>query len=233
MKGGLLLKRGNKYLFKFYLHARHYISIDTSKTETHPHTWEICLYIVRNGDTDPPFKNIEEFVERYFHRFENQLINEVSPFTILNPTMEHMGNVFYKELSNELQEKMTLTLDSLEISENPTRTYIVNQYETYFHDMRKEIEAQMKRFKEEQGMEDKADNMPASNKKAEITTVTHIKDEPRTDLEQSRVLIPRNEQAKSHRKQIKKRAKFSIFKLLTGLMAILSVGFLIAYRTIL
>jgi len=56
-------------------------------------------------------------------------VGEIPPFDRLEPTLENMGNVFFRILSQSLA-RTDMNLEMLEISESPVRTYIVNGVNT-------------------------------------------------------------------------------------------------------
>ena len=87
----MAVKLYREYKIKFYLNMRHYIIINGTKGETHPHTWEFAINI-RFGRSS----SVE------FNTFEKGIANYLS----INST----GGV----------------LTTLEASETPTRSYIVN-----------------------------------------------------------------------------------------------------------
>ncbi|MDP4092064.1 MAG: 6-pyruvoyl-tetrahydropterin synthase-related protein [Bacillota bacterium] len=114
------------YRFRFYLNARHNIRIGTGESGIHPHTWEFVLYIKKEGDTFWQFSEIENEIHAYFSEFEGCLLNETPLFSSCNPTMENIGDFFFEKIS-AISEKSGWLLESLEISENPARTYIVSK----------------------------------------------------------------------------------------------------------
>lgn len=113
----------NQYRFKFYINAKHFVKF-SDISPTHPHTWEVAIYISKNNVEVTQFSEIERVIQQYIQKYDGQLLNEISPFDTINPTMENIGYVIYFDLINLLAET-SWTIDHLEISENPTRTYIV------------------------------------------------------------------------------------------------------------
>lgn len=113
-----------EYKFKFYINARHTICIDNTNTNIHPHTWEIVLHVMKNSDDFILFSTMEKRIHEYLSRYEGQLLNDVSPFDALQPTMENFGEVLASQISSILRES-AWNFISLEISENPVRTYIL------------------------------------------------------------------------------------------------------------
>lgn len=113
------------YRFKFYINASHAISIDGVLGEPHPHTWEISLYTLKiNGDF-VAFNTIEDDIETYLKRFQDVFINDIEPFTAINPTLENICHYLKDELKKLLFERKWVLL-SIEVSETPTRSYIID-----------------------------------------------------------------------------------------------------------
>ncbi|HHV98671.1 MAG TPA: hypothetical protein GXX36_03715 [Clostridiaceae bacterium] len=114
-----------KYKFKFYLNARHSINIDNRQCKVHPHTWEIVIYISKYGDSLTQFTEVENSIQKYLMKYEGELLNAVPPFDLIDPSMENIGDAIFLEIF-PLVQNFGCQLEMLEISENPSRTYIVN-----------------------------------------------------------------------------------------------------------
>ncbi|WP_069999814.1 6-carboxytetrahydropterin synthase [Cellulosilyticum sp. I15G10I2] len=115
----------NQYRFKFYINATHAIYINGVLGQEHPHTWEITMHTLKVKDDFIAFDTIEKDIEKYLHRFQDVSINQVEPFTTLNPTLENISHYFKETLQQLLFEKRWLLL-SIEVSETPTRSYIID-----------------------------------------------------------------------------------------------------------
>lgn len=113
-----------KYKFKFYLNARHILQFSDSKSKEHPHTWEIVITIYRNENIFFKFSDIEKDVQFFLSIYEGQLLNEIPPFNIIEPTLENIGEVIFEQIKRILKAKGWI-LEKLEISENPARTYVI------------------------------------------------------------------------------------------------------------
>ncbi|MGL4740864.1 MAG: 6-carboxytetrahydropterin synthase, partial [Sarcina sp.] len=96
------------------------------KSPIHPHTWEIVSIISVNKNKFLNFSTFEKILENYFKKFEGKYLNDLLEFQTAEPTMENMAFQFYSELNKILIENQ-LELESIEISENPTRTYIISR----------------------------------------------------------------------------------------------------------
>ena len=115
-----------KYRFRFYLNATHGISIDNSTRKIHPHTWEVLIEISIESGMFTPFSQIENKVQQYLDSYEGTILNEVKPFDVIEPTLENMGKVMWNEISDMLK-KENWCVSKLEISESPSRTYILGE----------------------------------------------------------------------------------------------------------
>ena len=112
------------YKFKFYLNARHSVTFDNKTSKIHPHTWEVVISFRAGGANTMNFTVFENALERYFLYYEGKYLNEHESFKNINPTMENIGKVIYRDIEGLLRSN-DLQFKSLEISENPTRTYII------------------------------------------------------------------------------------------------------------
>ncbi|TAH65381.1 MAG: 6-pyruvoyl tetrahydrobiopterin synthase [Anaerolineaceae bacterium] len=120
--------RYSKYKFKFYLNASHAIYINGSMGERHPHTWEITLYVLKEREEFVQFSNLEEKINEWMKKYQDKFINQIAPFDTINPTIENCCDFFKENLKIILQNEGWILL-SIEISETPTRSYIVNLLE--------------------------------------------------------------------------------------------------------
>jgi 6-pyruvoyltetrahydropterin/6-carboxytetrahydropterin synthase len=114
------------YRFKFYLNARHSVTFGEKESNIHPHTWEI---VVRFGCQENSVINFTEFereLEAEFLDYEGKYLNELPDFKGENPTMECLGKVFYKRIKSIVNNR-NMMFKYFEISENPTRTYIIEE----------------------------------------------------------------------------------------------------------
>lgn len=58
--------------------------------------------------------------------YEGKLINELPSFKDINPTMENIAKLLYIDIK-KLINSTELNFCRIEISENPTRTYIIEE----------------------------------------------------------------------------------------------------------
>lgn len=118
-----------QYKYKFFLNAMHYVTIDGKKGEAHSHCFEIVVDIAAVDDTKfTMFKDIEQKMEAILEPYQNKLLNDVHPFDEMNPIIENICQVFKRAFIKELYE-LGWTLICIEISESPSRSYILNVVE--------------------------------------------------------------------------------------------------------
>lgn len=116
--------RHDQYRFRFYLNASHGIYLGGELGEIHPHTWEIVLNVLKTTEDFSPFHEVEKMCDAYLSNYQDVLINEIPPFTTINPTLENLAAYFKEEIQKRLRERGWLLL-SIELSETPARTYII------------------------------------------------------------------------------------------------------------
>lgn len=121
---------GNAFKFKFYLNSMHAVLFNDKSSPIHKHTWEVSLNLREKMAEFNEFNKIERVINDYLSTYNEKVINDLHPFDKLNPTMENMGSVFFEDI-NELIRDSNYRLESVEISENPTRTYIVDKIMHY------------------------------------------------------------------------------------------------------
>lgn len=114
------------YKFKFYLNARHSVAFNETASNVHPHTWEVVVIFSSQESDTINFTTFENELEKYFLNFEGKYLNEHISFKGINPTMENIGKVLYSDIKKLINGK-TLVFRTMEISENPTRTYIIEE----------------------------------------------------------------------------------------------------------
>ena len=117
--------RYRQYKFKFYLNASHAICINGLMGQKHPHTWEIVINVLKMQETFVQFNDIEAEIEKAIGVYQNQFINDIPPFDLVNPTLENCCQHF-KELFTELLNQNGWILLAIEMSETPSRSYVIN-----------------------------------------------------------------------------------------------------------
>ncbi len=118
-------KTYRQYKLKFYLNMNHFIIIGDKLGEVHPHTWEIIISVVSAQEDMTPFTNIERRMEAVMDQYQDKLLNDCAPFNKIVPTVENAAKYFFRLIQDNLiQEGWILMM--LEVSETPTRSYIIN-----------------------------------------------------------------------------------------------------------
>lgn len=118
-------KAYRQYKFKFYLNMNHYIIIDDKPGEVHPHTWEIIVSVISAQSDMTPFANIEHKMDEIMEQYQDKLLNDCKPFDSIVPTVENAAKYFFRLIQdNIIHEGWILMM--LEVSETPTRSYIIN-----------------------------------------------------------------------------------------------------------
>lgn len=115
----------NGYRFKFYLNAVHSIEINSIMGQEHPHTWEIGIDTFKFKESFIMFSDIEKKIESFLAIYQDKNLNTLYPFNSINPTLENLAFFFTTRLEKILVENGWV-LRKLEISETPTRTFIID-----------------------------------------------------------------------------------------------------------
>ena len=103
----------------------HFIIIGDKPGEVHPHTWEIIISVVSAQEDMTPFTSIERRMEAVMDQYQDKLLNDCAPFDKIVPTVENAAKYFFRLIQDNLiQEGWILMM--LEVSETPTRSYIIN-----------------------------------------------------------------------------------------------------------
>lgn len=118
-----------EYRFKFYLNAIHSIEIKDVMGQEHPHTWEIGIEAFKSDDSFIMFTEIEKAVEKTIAPFQDKKMNYVSPFDVINPTLENVSFYFKNKLEQMLIDHDWM-LTRLEVSETPSRTFVIDLKDT-------------------------------------------------------------------------------------------------------
>ncbi|WP_315072886.1 6-carboxytetrahydropterin synthase [uncultured Clostridium sp.] len=112
------------YKFSFFLNALHYLHITEQHGGVHPHTWQINLYLNKITDNFIMFTDIEEKIQQYLLEYEGKVLNDTPQFKDIEPSIENIGEIVFSQI-NKLLNSNEWQLNSLEISENSTRTYVI------------------------------------------------------------------------------------------------------------
>ncbi|MBR5420426.1 MAG: 6-carboxytetrahydropterin synthase [Lachnospiraceae bacterium] len=134
-----------EYRLKFYLNGNHYVIIGNRKGETHPHTWEFTINILVGRESFVEFRYFEKGVEALLAPYQNRVLNEVDPFNGVVPSLENMVEFFGRKIQ-DIVKSVGGRLLSIEGSETPTRSYIINMNDAFNS---YELEAYTKQVKDE------------------------------------------------------------------------------------
>lgn len=134
-----------QYKFKFYLNANHAIVIDGKQGETHPHTWEIAINTLKVSDDFIQFNELETEIETFLDTYQDQVLNDIDPFDVINPTLENCCEFFKTQIQKILNEEGWVLL-MIEMSETPTRTFVINALEDEMMENQQNIEVIAEQF---------------------------------------------------------------------------------------
>lgn len=90
-----------------------------------PHTWKIIVNTVKTTDSFVLFCEIENTVVAFLSRYQDVSLNTLEPSTTTNSTLENICTYFKECIQEMLYEKGWLLL-SIELSETPTRSYVIS-----------------------------------------------------------------------------------------------------------
>ena len=118
-------KTYRQYKLKSYLNMNHFIIIDNKPGEVHPHTWELIVSVISAQSDMTPFTNIERKIEEILEQYQDKLLNDCKPFDKLVPTVENAAKYFFRLIQDSIIKEGWILM-MLEVSETPTRSYIIN-----------------------------------------------------------------------------------------------------------
>src|ERR1700757_693304 len=87
--------------------AGHYLRNYKGKCENpHGHNYKIRVTLA-GAELDKAgllldFKDLREVMKHVIERLDHQMINEIEPFTVINPSAENLAKYFYDESSTKL-----------------------------------------------------------------------------------------------------------------------------------
>ena len=88
--------------------AGHYLRDYKGKCENpHGHNYKVRVTL-RGKDLDKAgllldFKDLKEVMKSVIERLDHQMLNEVEPFTALNPSAENLARYFYEQAGTRLK----------------------------------------------------------------------------------------------------------------------------------
>ena len=118
-------KSHEAYLYHITFNAMHNLTPDNPR-KMHAHTFCVGIYVIEEQDDHPVFLNSERILERYFAQYQGIRLNELAPFMTLVPTLENMGDVFYRDLK-PIFARNGMNLLLLEVGDSPISTYCVGE----------------------------------------------------------------------------------------------------------
>ncbi len=88
--------------------AGHYLRNYRGKCENpHGHNYKVRVTL-RGAELDKAgllldFKDLKEVMKRVIDRLDHQMLNEIEPFTVLNPSAENLARYFYEQANTRLK----------------------------------------------------------------------------------------------------------------------------------
>jgi 6-pyruvoyltetrahydropterin/6-carboxytetrahydropterin synthase len=88
--------------------AGHYLRNYKGKCENpHGHNYKVRVTL-RGAELDKAgllldFKDLKEVMKHVIERLDHQMLNDIEPFTALNPSAENLARYFYEQASSRLQ----------------------------------------------------------------------------------------------------------------------------------
>lgn len=121
-----------QYKYKFYINASHYVMLKGKKGDIHSHCFELVIELLAQEQAESSmerasmlsFTEVEQVIENALSKYQNVLLNEIWPFDQISPTLENLC-VEFKKLVEEVLKGQGWTVLSTELSETPTRSFII------------------------------------------------------------------------------------------------------------
>ncbi|MEO2508065.1 6-carboxytetrahydropterin synthase [Clostridium paraputrificum] len=115
-----------KYILKYFLNAKHYVFIEGKKSIIHPHNWQLELDVKVESDEMISFRVIDKKIDEILNKFDDKVLNDEEEFQGIETTTENICRVLWEIINNSLNGTGYL-LTSLKISENPSRTFVLER----------------------------------------------------------------------------------------------------------
>lgn len=121
-----------QYKYKFYINASHYVMMNGTKGAVHSHCFELVIELLSLRQQESgversdilSFTDMETVIDDALSKYQNVLLNDIWPFQQLSPTVENLCMEFKDVIEKRLQDEPWRIL-SIELSETPTRSFIV------------------------------------------------------------------------------------------------------------
>lgn len=114
-----------EYRFVFFLNISHSFYSETEMGRKHSHTWGLELTTHPRKNELVRFGDLEKVILGYLERYQDKYLNAIVPFHRMNPSIENFLDYIVPELENRMKEQDWVLLQ-VKISENPTRTYVID-----------------------------------------------------------------------------------------------------------
>ncbi len=118
-------ERHEAYLYHVTFNAMHNLVIEDPR-KMHAHTFSVGIYVIEEQEDHPVFLSSEKILDRYFAHYRGIRLNELAPFKDLVPTLENMGEVFYRDLKS-IYARNGMNLLLLEVGDSPISTYCIGE----------------------------------------------------------------------------------------------------------
>ncbi len=111
-----------------FLNAKHYMLFAGKKGVPHGHSWqfqvEAAVYIDESNFVK--FEDLDRHINQMLAPYQRSVLNEVPPFTEIEPLTENIAAVFYNRLEEEFADR-SVKLLKLTVWENPTKGIEITQ----------------------------------------------------------------------------------------------------------
>ncbi len=120
-----MTEKHEAYLYHVTFNAMHNIDLN-DPLKMHAHTFRVGMYVIEKQTEHTAFLGSEHTIGDYFKRYQGIRLNELPMWKDMVPTLENIGNVFYKDLK-PLFEANGMQLLSLEIGDSPISVYCIGE----------------------------------------------------------------------------------------------------------
>lgn len=105
-----------------FLNGRHYMLFTDKQGQTHGHSWQFQaeVKVPVNYDSFVKFEDLDKLLNKLLEPYQRNILNEVSPFDIVEPLTENITVYFFNTLDDAL-ENFNVHLVRLTVWENPTK----------------------------------------------------------------------------------------------------------------
>lgn len=111
-----------------FLNAKHYMVFNDKKGAVHGHSWhfEAESMILVKDESFLKFEDLDKHLNGLLAPYQKIVLNEIPPFTIVEPLTENIAVVFFNQLYEDLK-KLDVNLKRLTVWENPTKGIEITQ----------------------------------------------------------------------------------------------------------